>query len=47
MAQLSFQLVGNRLEEELLCQLGHAYEGAVGRQREPFVPPRVATATSL
>ena len=34
--------VGNRLGEELLCQLGHAYEGAVGRQRKPLVPPSVA-----
>ena len=38
---LVFQLVCNRLDEELLCQLGHAYEGAVGRQRAPMLPPRV------
>ena len=38
---LTFQLVGNRLDEVLLCQLGHAFEGAVGRQRVPWLPPRV------
>ena len=41
---LTFQLVGNRLDEVLLCQLGHAFEGAVGRQRVPWLPPRVVSA---
>ena len=44
---LAFQLVGRHLQEELLCKLGHAYEGAVGRQREPLVPPSVLESAQL
>ena len=41
---LVFQLVGNRLQEQLLCQLGHAYEVAVGRgSSRPLLPPLVAS----
>ena len=44
---LAFQLVGRHLQEELLCKLGHAYEGAVGRQRKPLVPPSVLESAQL
>ena len=44
---LAFQLVGQHLQEELLCKLGHAYEGAVGRQRKPLVPPSVLESAQL
>ena len=29
---MALQLVGKQLGEELLCKLGHAYEGVVGRK---------------
>jgi Asp-tRNA(Asn)/Glu-tRNA(Gln) amidotransferase A subunit family amidase len=35
---LCFQLVGNLLQEELLCKLGYAYESHVNRQFRPLVP---------
>jgi Asp-tRNA(Asn)/Glu-tRNA(Gln) amidotransferase A subunit family amidase len=49
---MALQLVGKQLGEELLCKLGHAYEGAVGRQRNPMVAPslrqeKIAAATKL
>merc|ERR1712032_1328768 len=38
---LVFQLVAKRLDEQLLCQLGHQYEAAMGRQRTPMLPASV------
>lgn len=38
---LTFQIVGKHLAEELLCQLGHMYEGVVREQHLPPLPPEL------